>query len=169
MKPTLWHRLDNIARRWTPFLLTLALVLIGLLPLHIPGFARVVPMLPLIAVYHWAVYRPEWLPVQAVFLIGLLQDILSGAPLGVNALVYLIVYGVVVSQDRFFVGKSFLIVWVGFALVAAGAEAVSWLLISLYNVTVIEPQAAAYQYLMTLGSFPLIAWLFMRWQRAVLR
>lgn len=168
MKPSPWHRVDALARHLTPFGLTLALVILGVLPLHVPGYERVVPLLPLMAVYHWSVHRPELLPAYAVFAIGLLQDSLGGAPIGVNAVVYLCVYGVVLSQRRFFVGKSFVIVWLGFAVVGAGAVGLSWLLVSAFNMTLVEPRAAVFQYLVTLGGFPLLAWAFLGWQRAFL-
>ena len=161
MKPSLWHRLDALARRLTPFALTLVLVVVSVVPLHIPGFARVAPLLPLIAVYHWAIYRPALLPAFAVFVIGLLQDTLTGMPIGVNALVFLGVYGVVLSQRRFFAGKSF-------AVVAAGAALSSWILVSVYYVTLVAPRPVLFQYLMTLGVFPLLVWVFLRWQRAFL-
>ena len=168
MKPSLWHRLDGLARRLTLFALTLVLVVVSVVPLHIPGFARVAPLLPLIAVYHWAIYRPALLPAFAVFVIGLLQDTLTGMPIGVNALVFLGVYGVVLSQRRFFAGKSFAVVWLGFAVVAAGAALSSWILVSVYYVTLVAPRPVLFQYLMTLGVFPLLVWVFLRWQRAFL-
>ena len=168
MKPSLWHRLDALARRLTPFALTLVLVVVSVVPLHIPGFARVAPLLPLIAVYHWAIYRPRLLPAFAVFVIGVLQDTLTGTPIGVNALVFIGVYGVVLSQRRFFAGKSFAVVWLGFAVVAAGAALSSWILVSVYHLTLVAPRAVVFQYLMTLGVFPLLAWVFLRWQRAFL-
>ena len=139
-----------------------------MVPLHIPGFARVAPLLPLIAVYHWAIYRPRLLPASAVFVIGVLQDTLTGTPIGVNALVFIGVYGVVLSQRRFFAGKSFAVVWLGFAVVAAGAALSSWILVSVSNLTLVAPLAVLFQYLMTLGVFPLLAWVFLRWQRAFL-
>ncbi len=169
MKSSFWHRLDTMARQLTPFVLTLILVVIGVVPLHIPGFARVAPLLSLMAVYHWAVYRPELLPAFAVFLIGLLQDILSGTPIGVNAMVFLGVYGIVVSQNRFFTGKSFVIIWLGFALVAGVAELARWALVSAYYVTFVEPRAVIVQYFLTLGLFPFLAWVFLRWQQTFLR
>ncbi len=168
MKPSLWHRLDALARRLTPFALTLVLVVVGAVPLHIPGFARVAPLLPLMAVYHWAIYRPRLLPAFAVFLIGLLQDTVGGTPIGVNALVFVGVYGVVLSQRRFFAGKSFAVVWLGFAVIAAGAALLSWILVSALNVALVAPRAVVFQYLVTLGVFPLLAWIFLRWQRAFL-
>ncbi len=166
MKSGLWHRMDLLARQLTPSMLTLALVIINVVPLHIPGFSRVAPLLPLMAVYHWAIFRPRLLPAYAVFLIGLLQDILTGAPIGVNALVFLAVYGAVLSQKQFFIGKSFFILWLGFSLIAAGAAVINWLAISILSVTLVEPRTVFFQYLLTLGFFPAIAWVFMRWQRA---
>ena len=169
MKPSFWQRLDTMSRQSTPFVLTLILVVAGAVPLHIPGFARVAPLLSLMAVYHWAVYRPELLPAFAVFLIGLLQDTLSGTPVGVNAMVYLGVYGIVVSQSRFFTGKSFVIIWLGFALVAGVAELARWVLVSAYYVTLVEPRAVIVQYILTLGIFPFLAWVLLRWQQTFLR
>lgn len=169
MKPSFWQRLDRWARRLTPVGLTLLLVVLNVIPFQVPGFARIVPVFALIAVHHWAIYEPELMPAYAVFLIGVLQDMLSGVPLGVNALVFLAVYGAVVWQRRFFVGKSFMITWLGFAVVGAGAMALSWLLVSAIHLIVVDPRALVYQYLLTLGFFPLLAWVFMRWQQAFLK
>ena len=169
MRPGLWHRMDLLARQLTPSMLTLILVIIGVVPLRILEFSTVMPLLPLMAVYHWAVFRPRLLPAYAVFLIGILQDILTGAPVGVNALVFLLVYGAVLSQKRFFTGKSFLILWLGFSLIAAAASALNWLAVSLLSATIVEIRTAVFQYLLTVGFFPAVAWVFMRWQRAFLR
>src|SRR3989338_4961778 len=118
MRPSFWHRLDVWARRLTPFGLTLILVLAGVVPFYVPGYARVIPLLPLMAIHHWTINRPELMPAYAVFIIGILQDILTGIPIGISAVVFLGVHGVVRSQQRFFTGKSFAVVWLGFALVA---------------------------------------------------
>ncbi len=169
MKTNIWYRLDILTRLLTPFLLTLSLVLLNIVPLRIPGFSNVVPLLPLMAVYHWAVYRSELLPAFAVFLIGMLQDIFSGSPIGVNTLVFLLVYGVVLWQHRFLYGKSFAVIWLGFGIVSAGAFILIWALISLWNLSVLEPRAIAFQYLLTVGVFPALAWIFMRWQQFIIR
>jgi len=169
MTPGFWNRMDLLARQLTPAILALALVILNVVPLHIPGFSRVAPLLPLMAVYHWAIFRPRLLPAYAVFLIGLLQDILTGAPIGVNAFVFLVAYGAVLSQKRFFIGKSFFILWLGFALIAAGAAVINWLAVSILSAALVEPRTVLFQYLMTLGFFPAVAWFFLRWQRTFLR
>jgi len=161
--------MDLLVRQLTPTMLTLALVIINVVPLHIPGFSNIAPLLPLMAVYHWAIFRPRLLPAWVVFLIGILQDVLTGTPIGVNALVFLAVYGAVLSQKRFFIGKSFFILWLGFSLIAAGAAILSWVAVSALHVALVEPTTAMYQYLLTLGVFPAVAWVFLRWQRALPR
>ena len=168
MRPSFWHRLDSLARRLTPFGLTLILMLLSLTPLHAPEVARVVPALSMIAVYHWAINRPELLPGWVVFVIGFLQDSLSGTALGLNILLLLTVYGIVIYQRRFLTGKSFLVVWSGFALVAGLAFAEGWLLMSILAFTFLDAAAIAAQYAITVGIFPLIAWCFIRWQQAFL-
>ena len=168
MRRSFWQRLDLLARRMSPVLLTLVLVIVNMLPLPLPEFARVLPVLPLMAVYHWSIYAPELMPTSAVFAIGVLFDALSGAPLGVNAVVFLTVYGIVSSQRRFLFGKSFLIVWLGFAVVAAAAGGLGWTLASLYYLSPLALEAFAIQGAITIGMFPLLGWLLSRWQRAML-
>lgn len=168
MKPVFWSRLDFAARRLTPFGLTVLLVLINVLPIQVPGFSRVMPLLPLMSIFLWSVHQPGLMPAYAVFLIGLLQDILTGAPLGVNALIYLVAYGTVVWRRRFLIGKSFAVIWVGFSLVAAGGMALGWLLVSAFHGVMLAPDALAFQYILSLGVFPLLSWAFMRWQQTFL-
>lgn len=168
MKPTFWQRLDVIVRSLTPFFLTLAFVVLAQVPLHIPGFAEVAPILPLMAVYHWTIYRPDLLPAVAVFFAGLLHDALSGMPFGVNAAVFVIVHMAVMSQQVFFQGKSFPVIWLGFTMVAAGAVMMTWLLNALFFAAMAPFEVAFAQYLVTVGAFPLLAWLLARWQRTIL-
>lgn len=169
MRPTFWQRLDQVARKLTPGALTLLLVIVGQIPWHLPGLARVAPLLPLTAIYHWTIHRPDLLPAHAVFCFGLLVDLLSGGPVGVNTLVFLSVYGVIYSQRRFFIGKTFHITWLGFTLVAAAAALQAWVLVCLYHLTLIRPDALLFQYFVTVALYPIPAWLFLRWQQVFLR
>jgi rod shape-determining protein MreD len=130
---------------------------------------EVAPILPLVSIYHWAIYRPNLLPVFAVFILGLLQDILVGTPVGLYALVFLTVYGIVTSQRRFFAGKSFIFYWLGFATISMLASFESYFLGSVWNFMILDFNAAIFQYLISLGIFPILAWFFLRWQQAFLQ
>lgn len=169
MSSAIWSKVDNVARKLTPFGLTTILVLVGAVPLHIPGFVPVTPLLQMIGIYYWAIYRPDLMPLTAVFIIGILSDALSGAPMGVSAAIFVISYGVIDGQRRFFAGKSFMIVWLGFLLVSAGALLAKWLLVCAYYGTLVQSKALMLQYFITLGCFPLLSWALLRWQRAFLR
>src|SRR3546814_110867 len=142
MKATIWNKLDLTARRLTPFLSTVVLVIVGLMPMHIPGYSAVSPSLTLIAVYYWALHRPDLMPAVAVFAVGLLQDVLAGALFGANTFILLVVYGVVLSQRRVFHGKSFLVVWWGFSVVAGVVALVRWLAFSTIAAAEVAPQPA---------------------------
>jgi len=169
MKPSFWHRVDRFARDLTPFALTFLLLVISAIPFHIPGFAQVAPLLSMIGVYFWAVYRPDLMPAAAVFLIGLVHDFLSGLPVGISALIFLVVLGAALAQRSFFFGKSFVIVWIGFTFVAAGALALEWLLLSIVSGELIQVRSALYQFGLTIAVFPVLSWMFTRWSQAFLQ
>jgi rod shape-determining protein MreD len=166
---SVWHRLDGVARRLLPFATTILLVVLSVVPLHLPGLGSVAPALALMGVYYWAIFRPDFLPAPAVFAAGLFQDVLSGMPLGVNALAFLVAYEIVSAQRRFFLGKSFMVMWWGFMLIAAGATAGTWLLVSGLSGAFLSPRPVVFQFLLTLALFPCLTWLFIRAQRVLLQ
>jgi rod shape-determining protein MreD len=161
--------MDTWVRHLVPFGVTLFLLLLTATPTHLPGFAGIAPMLPLMGVYYWAIYRPDLLPAWLAFVIGLLSDIVDGTPLGVTALVMLLVQGTAASQRKFFLGKSFAVTWWAFGLLAAGAVSLSWLLASLLIGRAIDPIPAMFVYLMTLCFFPILTWFLARTQMAFLK
>lgn len=156
------QRLDTVARNLLPVAVTVAVLLAGVLPLHIAALQSVWPALPVIAVFYWTLYRPDLLPAVAVFFIGLLQDILVGLPIGVSACVLVGVHAAVNTQRRFFAGRSFEVTWLGFALVATAALLFGWLLTSLYYLELIAPEKLAFQVVTTIGFFPIFCRLLLR-------
>ncbi len=169
MKSGLWHRFESAVRGLTPFILTLLLAMLTVVPLRIPDFAPVTPALTVIAVYYWSIYRPVLLPMAAVFGVGLFQDALAGMPLGLTALVLITVQYVVIAQRRFLHGKTFLVEWWGFMLVMPGAAFLIWLLFSLYFGVLVAPRPLGFQLLLSVALYPCLAWLFSRAQLYLLR
>lgn len=169
MTASFWHRIEHYPRNLAPFLSALVLLLLTVVPFHIPAYAVIVPMLPLTAVYYWGLYRSDLLPAIAVFLIGLLQDLLSGAPVGLNAGVLLLVYGTVVSQRRYLLHESFSIAWASFMVVAAGASILQWAVLSVLDWSMRGPGPAVFQYFLTIALYPCFAWVYAQIQKAVLR
>jgi rod shape-determining protein MreD len=158
----------GLGPKLAPALLTVALAILSVVPVGIPGYASVTPNFVLMSVYHWSIYRPEHMPYLAVFLIGLLLDLLTTAPgsvIGLTPLLLLVVRSSVLGQRRFFVGRSFPLVWWGFALVVAVVDLLTWLVDSGLNGNFLEPRNLAFQAVLTVACFPLLTLVFARIQR----
>ncbi|MEM7223934.1 MAG: rod shape-determining protein MreD [Pseudomonadota bacterium] len=168
MRPAALHRLDWLARSASPVAISLLLVILGMVPLQIPDVTPVIPAWALIAVYYWSVHRPDLMPIWAVFIIGLVQDLLGGGYPGVGILALLLVHQFVASQRRTFARASFQLLWLIFALIAAAAVALMWLLNCLLQQQLLEVDPALFQYLTTLAVYPCLAWLFAQAQRSFL-
>lgn len=171
MKRALWMKLDATARQLTPLGSAIVFTILVVLPLDLPVIGTVSPAWPLIAVYVWSLLRPDLFPAVAAFAVGLLYDALGGAPIGVNAAVFVVVHLVVAGERQrlFFHGKPFPLVWLGFAMVLFGAIAAGWLLSSAWNGMLLPARMLLLQYFVTLGLFPLAAWVLYGWRRVILR
>ena len=164
--------LTGQASRWASYLVplatTFALTLFGVLPLPIPYYGVVAPSLTLIAVYYWMVFRPDLMPSLGLFAIGIVNDALAGAPLGVSPLIYLVIQVAIVSQRRFLVGQPFWMLWSGFALLVPPATLFEWSALSLLREAPLPPLSAMTAALLTILLFPLLAYVLVRLQRALL-
>src|SRR5258707_3477054 len=119
MRAALTQRGEWSIAKAIPAATIIVLLIATVLPLRVPDYAAVVPLLTLAGVYYWTIYRPELLPPSAVFLCGFVLDLLSGAPLGVSPLLLLLARSVVMAQRRFFVNRLLPFVLAGFTLHAA--------------------------------------------------
>lgn len=151
------HWVDRVLRGSIPAAVTLLLVAASALPWHLPLFVEVTPALAVVAVFYWAVNRPDCLPFAATFCIGLVQDLLTGTPPGMTALVLLAVQGVVASQHTFFHGKPFIVVWWGFSLVMLAAGLMGWAIASAYFQAIVPPLPIVVQTVLTILLFPVLA------------
>ncbi|MEQ8966407.1 MAG: rod shape-determining protein MreD [Azospirillaceae bacterium] len=168
MTTTLLQRLDQAARYAAPAAITLFVVLLGVVPIHAPFYPAIAPMLVLMPVYFWTVHRPDLLPFPVTFAAGLLHDALTGAPLGLHAIVLLFCQGVVLTQRRFLAGKSFFVLWWGFLFTVVVATTLEWVLFGLYHAAAMPAEPVAFKALLTTALFPLPAWLFSHTQRSLL-
>ncbi|GEO82672.1 rod shape-determining protein MreD [Pararhodospirillum oryzae] len=168
-QPTLWQRLDWLARTLVPGGLTLVMLLISVAPSRLPGFVHVTPMVALICVYYWAVTRPGALGYGTAFLLGLVEDSLTGVPLGLSSLAFLITQATVASQYKYFLGKPFLVTWWAFFLIAAGIALFKGLALSAYHGQLITMTALVFSTLLTIAMYPPFAWLLSRVSHLVFR
>lgn len=169
MRPTATQRLDLWIRQSTPMVLTAILAVLSVITVGIPGYAAVVPGYTAMATFYWAVFRPDLQPASALFLIGVLQDILTGTPLGLTAVSLLMLHALALSQRRALVTKPFLLTWLGFVVIQLPTSILAWVMMSVLQFRFIGPEPALFQYLVTVLGFPVVAWVFVRIHRYVVR
>ena len=165
MQPTWWQRMDMFARKRVPFGLTLLLMLFALTPTQVPGLGHVTPMYALAAVYFWSIYRPDLIGYGTAFGIGLLQDLLTEAPLGSSALILMLCQYLVFQQPKFFNAKPFGVFWLAFAMVAFGAGLLKWLCVGIVTSAGFTSFGDMFvSVILTVALYPMIAWMLAKAQ-----
>lgn len=163
--PTPAARAGKIVLFTLPFLIGIFCVFLTFVPLGSVVGIEAAPAFALMAVYFWAARQPETFPPYAVFLAGLLQDLLSAGPIGLWAFVYVVVYGIVQTQRPIFTGQSDFVLWTGFLLAAAFTGALAWGIASLYYGDLLPLGPVLLQLTVTVALFPIFAKLFARIER----
>ena len=162
------QNLLSILKAITPTLLGLIGVLILALPLRLFEGMAPTPIIPLLVVFFWSIYSPDHMPSPSVFLIGLLQDLLTGGPLGLWAVVYLVTQYIVSSQRAYFLGREQKVVWLGFTLAATGASLILWLVMSLMSGIMLPVLDLFIQVAATILIYPLFGAVFRQLHSRVL-
>lgn len=164
----MWQRLDQAARVALPFIVAVVCTLLGALVWPLPYFGAVAPPLALMAVYFWSMHRPDLFRPGFAFIIGLLHDIVNFLPLGLSALLFVLVHQVVLRNRRYFIGHSFLMMWSGFILAIIGTMFLQWSLLSLFRWQMYPVLPILAQLMIAIALFPLPCWLFITLQRHTL-
>ncbi len=150
-----------------PAACTAALLLLAASPLGLPGQAQWQPAVALGCVFFWSLARPASMTPPAVFLLGVLADLLGLTPPGVSVLVLLAAHGLATAWRRALVQQGFGTVWLVFVAVAAAAAAAEWAMVGLLSVRVLPAGGALLQFGLTSGLYPALAALFTRAQRGL--
>jgi rod shape-determining protein MreD len=130
---------------------------LNLVSFSIPFAGDVRPHFLLAAVFYWAVYRPTLLPPWYAFALGMLMDILSGVPLGLNAFILIAVQWVVRTQRVYLMGQSFFGLWMGFAVTCFLAASAQWTLFTVASHSVAPAGPTLASIGMSILVFPLIS------------
>lgn len=161
-RPSLRRQLDMMARSSFPATITALMLLIIDAPLGLPGQAELQESVVLASVFFWSLFRPTSMPPPVVFLLGLLTDLLGYAPPGVGVLMLLITHGLASLWRRALVQQGFLLVWLAFVGVIAGAAAMQWAFTSLLEFRLLPPWPGLFQAVLGAGLYPMLAPLLTR-------
>src|SRR5438270_3692015 len=161
-RPTIGRRLDAMARASFPLACTLSLMLLTAVPFGFRDQAQLLPAITLACIWFWSLFRPASVPSVAVFLVGLLLDLLGYLPLGVGTLTLLLAHALALRWRLALLRRGFVLVWLTFVLVAAGAAALGWALTSLLLFHPMPVGAAMFQAGLSGALYAGLASLFMR-------
>ena len=115
-----------------PVVLGILGVLIANFPVSILGGLVQPPLLVFMPLYFWAMVRPDLMTPFWVFMLGILQDLLSGGPPGVWAASFLGAYFLIDRQRDMLAGLSGIGAIAGFAVSALTACVTAYVIVGLY-------------------------------------
>jgi rod shape-determining protein MreD len=160
------RRLETAARAVLPGFGAALLMVMAAGPTGLPTLVAAVT-LP--QVVFWSIFRPAAMAPPVVFLLGLLLDLLSLAPLGTGVLTLLVAQGLAMTWRRFLIRQGFLVMWLAFCGFAAGASALGYALTALLSFDLPPVQPAFHQAMLAIGLYPAFAALLGRLHRTMLR
>ena len=160
-------RLLIVLRSVSPFLLAGFLIMCTMMPVGSVAAGYALPNVALMLVYYWSIHRSDLMTSWAAAGIGLVQDLWSGGPLGLNMLILLLTRRFMADQQRLFAIRPFGFGWAGLAVVATAAGALSWLIACMSATQLIAPTPVIVHTLVTIAAYPLLGWLFGRFQQLV--
>ena len=105
----------DVRRRFVPLASTIAAILLALLP--IVSTAPLIPDLGFLALITWRLLRPEIWSAQVALALGLLNDLVTGNPLGQSMLLWTATFLIFDLVDIRLGFRDYLMDW----LIAAGA------------------------------------------------
>ena len=148
---------SGVALALTPTLLGLAGALLLALPLRLIEGQIPTPLLPMIVIYFWSIYGPDYMTSGSTFTVGLLQDLLLGGTPGVWAAAYLVTQFLVLSQRSYFLGREQHVVWIGFLVAASTAGFLVWLVTSMLSAAWVPVMPMLWQIIVTVAFYPVLA------------
>lgn len=142
----------------TLFLSLLAYAVLG----RAASAAPVLINFPLIALFIWSLRRPWFVSPPLLLAVGLVQDLLIGAPMGVWAIAYIAAFTLARDREADGSGRDVGPVSARFAALAALAFAAAWAAGSAAIGAPAAIGALISEGLLTILLFPVFAWAFAR-------
>ena len=158
-----FHKVDYAARASLPVASCFVLILLAFAPW--PPLAKgIIQALPIMLLCFWVMHRPDLFGVLWSFLLGLMQDMLTGQTLGINAFAFLLADFILRSQRGFFRNHSFFVAWMIASAVIAGASLLPWLMAGVVAGAFYEIEPVVLRIAFGVLLFPIIAGLLQRLQ-----
>ena len=151
-----------------PLVMTILLMLFFYMPIKSMELYYLRPAIGIICVYYWTLKRGYLFSYISAFWIGLIMDIYSSTPLGMNILMMMLLVWVTGWLTKYFKGSSFSATWMVFASVSLLITFVKWLVFSIYFKQFAPIAEILLNLLSTIMFYPLIAYINILIQNSLL-
>ncbi len=135
--------------------------------LKIPGVTIVWPNYMVAVLFFWTLYRPNFVPLGFLVLLGVMHDILSGDTLGQAPFLWILVYVSALSQRRFLDKKPFRTIWGFFSFTFLGYLGLKWIFVCVSQGSRGLFFLMMIQFLMTVGAYPFITMFLIQIKKGV--
>lgn len=142
-----------------PLACSILLVVLFCMPLDFFEFSGLRPQVSLICVYYWVEKRPYMFGYISAFILGLLVDVCSTTPLGINCLLLMIFTFALDKVFYYIRPASFVMDWLLFALMSFIFMILKWLIFALYFGSFLDLSSISLNVFSTITFYPLIAYI----------
>lgn len=142
-----------------PVFLAICGAVVANVPITFIGGWMPPPMFALMPLYFWCLVRPDLVKPGWVFVIGVLQDLLSGGPPGIWTLAFIITYIFLDRQREGFAGLSGWGALLGFAVTALLTSSSAYITFAVYYWKLLPLEAFVVQFAVTMLFYLPVAFL----------
>ncbi|MFN7039105.1 MAG: rod shape-determining protein MreD [Alphaproteobacteria bacterium] len=132
------------------------LIVISYSSFNFPGASEFMPNLNIMIIFYWSIYNPEKFPIYISIILSILEDCLIGAPIGLNVVSNIFLYGLITSNRQIFVKEPFKFIWTGFAIFVFIATILKYILISIIFKKIFPVSYPLMQLLIMIFLYPLM-------------
>lgn len=157
MQDDVAENLKTYLQRAMPLLFSIFLILLSYVPFDFPHSGSIRPAVGMVCVYYWMIHRSDLFNLVSVYVLGLMEDVISSVPFGSNILSLLILYILLNNLGRFFNGKPFIVTWYGFAILSLLTFFAKWLIISIYYGQFLPVWVGLFSYLVSIAAYPVLS------------
>ncbi len=160
--PSFFSRHEDSLLRALPGIIIVLGTLLGLTPPPFAGGYLLMPSLAIIAIYFWSLLRADLAPYWLLFICGLVSDAMMATPLGVQALLFMLLKVAAQYISNRFDRGSIWVYWMGFAALSLAYWLAYWLLLRFLLDAPLAPFDSIRVWAVTAIFYPLPHWLFVR-------
>lgn len=153
---TLPEKAELAVRFSVAYVVIIFLWIVDMISLNIADFQDIKPSFMLMGIFYWSIYRPTLIPSWLVFVMGLILDLVTGLPVGLNACLLVVIQRIFIDQRLTFAGQPFLTVFFGYMSVSAFFYGAQWLIFGVIQNYFVGLDIMLGKVIMALMFFPLL-------------